>query len=142
MGALTDQSVYDKFSEHLLEGYVIEVGARAGQHLACDVAKGVLNSCIGQAEAKFGHVADPAMKLFFTCLEEKAKTEPAKWLAKLRKKMERITFQRIMRSGGVWDHSASERRLPAYQSTPYQSTPTSRAVFSSGGDPIYSSSCK
>jgi hypothetical protein len=49
---LTSMDLYGKFCTYLTSIYIIGSGKSAGQPLACDVVKSVLNSIIGQAKSQ------------------------------------------------------------------------------------------
>ena len=64
---------------------------------------------LNRARDKFFANGDALTREFFTCMDTKSSTLNAKWLGGLKKKIERICFERAMNSGNLTDYSESER---------------------------------
>jgi hypothetical protein len=100
-----EKDIYGKFAHFLLHVYVIEGGDNKGQHLRVDSATNYFTTAINLAYAKFHASGSAKSKLFFTCLNIKAGTQDAKWMAGIKKEITRVCFQRSMAAGDELDNS-------------------------------------
>ena len=102
---LCSQDVYNKFGHYLV--HVYKIGARCdhgGNPLAIKVVLKVLSGMLNRARDKFFANGDALTREFFTCMDTKSSTLNAKWLGGLKKKIERICFERAMNGGNLTDY--------------------------------------
>lgn len=99
---LTEAYLYDCFLKFLLVNYIIEKGAKKGQVLSGEVASNYLNQLLHMGKRRWvSALQNPTgrAKFFFTCLEHKGTSEPAKWLQKTKRTVDHTTVSREIRKG-------------------------------------------
>ncbi len=112
---------YERLAHFMVHVYKIPAGKKhAGQPLACDSVRNYMGTAINRAAAKFKAGGSVETQQFFFCLDTKSSSDSATWLLKLKKKIQRITFERARDAGELQDNSESalsnpplERRLAA-----------------------------
>jgi len=98
--------VFAGYAEFLTNEFVIQEGDRnEGCFLAVGTILDYLGAILNLAADRFKHIRDDAAKLFLTCLDKNANTEPAIWLRKMKAQIVRVCFERVMRSGEEIDKS-------------------------------------
>ena len=107
--------IYERLAHFLVHVYKIPKGVKnAGFPLACDSVKNYLDTAINLAASKFKAGGSVATKEFLFCLDTKSSSDSATWLHKLKKKVQRVTFERAKVAGEQQDNSESKlRTLPA-----------------------------
>ena len=110
---LCTPAIYERLAHFLVHVYKIPKGVKnAGMHLACDSVRNYLGTAINRAANKFKAGGTTATKEFFFCLDTKSSSDSAQWLRKLKKKVQRITFERAKEAGEQQDKSEGALALP------------------------------
>lgn len=66
-----------------------------------------LCTIINISSAKYKSIGGAESKLFFTCLDDGAKTDAAIWLTKVKQKLKSELFERAKKKGALTDESAT-----------------------------------
>lgn len=99
---------YERLSHYLVHVYEIPKGVKnAGMPLACDSVRNYLGTAINKAAGKFKAGGSIDTQQFFFCLDTKSSSDSATWLHKLKKKIQRVTFERAKEAGEQQDKSES-----------------------------------
>ena len=116
---LCRQPYYERLAHFLVHTYKIPKGVKnSGLPLACDSVRNYMGTAINRAASKFKAGGDIETKEFFFCLDAKSSSDSATWLHKLKKKIQRVTFERAKEAGEQQDKSegapacCSNARLP------------------------------
>ena len=97
---------YERLAHWLVHTYKIPKGVKnAGMPLACDSVRNYMGTAINHAATKFKAGGDIQTREFFFCLDTKSSSEAALWLHKLKKKIQRVTFERAKEAGEQQDNS-------------------------------------
>jgi hypothetical protein len=99
---LTEVYLYDCFLNFLLVNYIIQKGAKKGQVLSGEVASNYLNQPLNMGKRRWvSALQNPTVreKFFFSCLEHKGTSEPAKWLQKTKRMVDHTTVPKEIRKG-------------------------------------------
>ena len=97
---------YERLAHWLVHTYKIPKGVRnAGLPLACDSVRNYIGTAINHAATKFKAQGTIETREFFFCLDSKSSSEAAQWLHKLKKKIQRVTFERAKEAGEQQDKS-------------------------------------
>ena len=109
----TSKDLYELWCGWLCDDYIIPAGKKnANQHLGYGSAIDYLNLLLNLACGKFKE-HDDKTRLFFTCRDLYAHTDPAIWMRGLRLKLHREIYSRSVKQGKPMDMSA----LPVYLKT-------------------------
>lgn len=91
---LCAHAIYERLAHFLVHVYKIPKGVKnAGFPLACDSVKNYLGTAINLAASKFKAGGSVATKEFLFCLDTESSSDSATWLHKLKKKVQRVTFE-------------------------------------------------
>ncbi len=104
---LCSHEFYGYFATFLVRVYKQESGENKGEFLSIRTVFNYLGSALNQAKDIFGATGSDASKLFFTCLDPKARTQSAIWYQGLKTTANRELFQRSQSTGEELDQSES-----------------------------------
>ena len=97
---------YERLGFFLVEVYRIPTGVKySGEQLRCDSILNYMGTAIQRAAGKFKASGGPETKDFLYCLDIKSSSDSSQWLQKLKKKIRRLVFERLKKSGAKIDIS-------------------------------------
>lgn len=100
-----NMELFGDYASFLAHEYKITASRNLGKQLECSTVMGTLRWLLNIAKQKFG-TREAYTSFFFTCLDAKAKTEPAQWWKRVSSDVYKVFIKRRVETGARMDHSA------------------------------------